>query len=328
MYAFLVPVTMMLVVVFAASAFGKLRSADRGAATFAALRIAVPNPRRAAGILVLVEVLVAVGLLVSTGPVFVASAAAVTVLTAGMLVAVVRAHRLGVTDDCGCFGEWMPSAIGPRLIVRNVLLLVSATLVLLSAGAVWALSGVPVGLVRAFGSAAGTWQAASALIATGLVAAIAWTVARSSAPGAGDPAPRGSGAVVLAETRRIVDLLAPGPRARLIVFVAPGCHACRSALSALESAGDRLTGLVDVYVAQRATEGTVEVIPSDPLPVGARYVIDVGGSLAASLAIGAGTPVAALIGTDGRQAGPLAVGSDEVARVVDSILVVAEAPTT
>lgn len=328
MYAFLVPVTVLLSAVFAVSAVGKLRSSDHGASAFSALRLPVPNARAAALALVIVEALVAGGLVVSDGPIFVGFTLAAAVLTAAMLVAVVRAHRLGATDDCGCFGDWMPSAIGPRLIARNVLLLVTALLAFLAAGSGWALSGVSVGLPRAFASATGALTAASALLAAALIAAVVWTMSRASSTAQRDTAlPRGAGAVVLAESGRIVDLLAPGPRARVIVFVTEGCHACHDALRAIEEAGETLGGVVDVYVAQRASEGAVDASPPHELPSGARFVIDVGGSLADSLAIGPGTPVAALVGTDGRQAGPLAVGSAEVHELVASILALAEAPT-
>lgn len=122
MVAFIPSLTVFLAVVFAVSAVGRLRSADGGSAAFAALRIPVGHPKTAAGALIAVEAVVAVGLLATAGWLFVVFAAAALLLTSGLLIAVVRAHRLGATDDCGCFGDWLPAAIGARLIVRNALL--------------------------------------------------------------------------------------------------------------------------------------------------------------------------------------------------------------
>ncbi|MDF2559439.1 MAG: hypothetical protein K0R99_885 [Microbacterium sp.] len=238
MSAFLVPLAIFLAAVFAASTVGKLRSADRGRATFVALRIPVRHPNTAAVLLITTEAAVAVGLLVTVGWYFVGFAGAALLLTSGLLVAV----------------------------------------------AVWS-------LVRASNDGA-----------------------RAEAP-----VPRGAGAVLLPATAEIVDVLVPAARARLLVFVAPGCHACATALASLKAAEAPLASAVDVYVIQRAVSVAASTEALHDLPASTRFALDVGGSVAAALGMGATTPVAALIGTDGTQAGPLAVGSDEVRVLIDSI---------
>ena len=328
MHAFVIPLTVFLAVVFAMSALGKLRSADRGRASFAALQIPVRHPDAAAAALIVAEAVVAIGLVSTWGWLFVAFAGAALVLTAGLLIVVVRAHRRGVTDDCGCFGDWLPAAIGPRLIVRNVMLTVAAAGVLVPALLLQVLFGVPLGLPLALSSPLSALPTLAALSAAALIAVTTWSLVRAStaAPAAASPAERGAGAVVVSETGEIVDLLAAGTRARLLLFVSPGCHACETSLRGLREAEDHLSGLVDVFVIQRAASGAADTASAHAIPRTARFALDVGGSLSASLGTGRATPVAALIGTDGLQAGPLAIGSDETAVLIDSIRALATAP--
>lgn len=329
MSAFVIPLAAFLAGVFAVSAVGKLRSADRGRAAFDALQLPVRHPDAAAIGIIVVELVVAIGLLTTSGWVFVAAATAAVLLTGGLLLVVTRAHRLGVTDDCGCFGDWLPSAIGPRLITRNAILLAAALGVLIPTFWVQAVAGVPMGVpvaVTALDSAAVVIGATAAAAMIGLAV---WSIVRSAvgAPATAAAPARGVGAVLLPDRAEIVDVLAPGVRARLVFFVSPGCHACETALAALQVAEDDVSALVDVYVVQRAVSGAADVESTHPLPRTARFALDVGGSLASHLGTGPGTPVAALIGTDGTQAGPLAIGSDEVVQLLDSILALAETPS-
>lgn len=324
MSTFLLPLTLFLAAVFAASAIGKLRSADRGRSAFDALRIPVRHPDAAAAALIIVEALVAVGLVATTGWVFVAVAGASLLLTASLLIAVARARRLGATEDCGCFGDWLPTAIGPWLIVRNALLTVIAASVLATAIASEP-SRVGIPAVVASGPAAVT--VLGAVGAALLIATAVWSMVRAATAESSSSAPlsRGDGAVLVAGTGEIVDLLAPVPRAKLLVFVSPGCHACTTALAALEEAQGPLGSVADLYVVQKAVGGSASAQAAHDIPSSARFALDIGGSLGATLEIGQATPVAALIGTDGAQAGPLALGSDEVAVLIDSIVALTDA---
>lgn len=336
MSAFVVPLSVFLAVVFGLSVVGKLRSPDHGRASFDALQIPVRYPHAAATAVIVAEAVVALALIVTSGWVFVGFAAAALVLTGALLVVVIRAHRRGVTDDCGCFGDWLPSAIGPSLIARNAMLTSASLALLVSAFVTQELAGAPTGVLPALTSPSPSVMIAGAVLAAGVIAASVWSIARaarsstaSSSPASSSTAgsrPRGAGSVVVPVSGTIIDLLAPGPRARLLVFVSPGCHACKKALAALSAAQRPLTALVDVYVVQRATQGPTDVLPSHTLPPESLFALDVGGSLSAILDVGPGTPVAVLIGTDGQQAGPLASGSEETAELADSIRSLASAP--
>lgn len=324
MSAFLAPLAAFLAAVFALSAIGKLRAADRGRGAFAALRITVRHPDAAAIVLIVAEALIAIGLLLATGWLFVGIAGAALVLTAGLLVAVIRADRLGATDDCGCFGDWLPSPIGPRLIVRNLLVTVVAASVLAAALVDAGTSG-RVGLSAALLGGSSAAVALRALGASALIASAVWAIARASdarpveplsAPAASS---HGSGALLIPETGEIVDVLAPSTRARLLVFVTPGCHACATALASLEAAHGALGAVVDVYVVQGIARGLIGTEPAHGVPASARFALDIGSSVGAVLGIGPATPVGALIGTDGTRAGPLAMGSAEIGVLIESI---------
>lgn len=327
MYAFLAPMTLFLAVVLAVSAIGKWRSPDRGAATFTALRLPVRDGKAAAVALILTEAVVALGLLLTAGWVFVAVAVAAVALTAGMLVVVVRAHRQGATDDCGCFGEWMPAEIGGRLVVRNVLLTVCATALLLAAAGVLIAGGVTPGLVSALSSLDSAVSAVAGVLAALLIAGTTWSTVHAGRRSHPTSVPRGAGAVLLPASSQVIDLLAPSTRARLVVFVKPRCPACETAVASLRASDMALRSVVDVYAVERSLRGTVSPEPAHELPHGIYHAVDIGGSLGALLGVDAATPVAALIGTDGRQAGPLAIGSEETAELVNSIVALASSPS-
>ncbi|GGM42686.1 MauE/DoxX family redox-associated membrane protein [Microbacterium saperdae] len=329
MTAFLLPVALFLAVVFAVSAIGKLRSPDRGRGTFEALRIPVSRTGTASTALILLEALVAVALVVTTGWLFVAAAGAALLLTSALLMVVIRAHRLGAAEDCGCFGEWLPAVIGPRLIVRNAVLATAAFFLFLPALFLLANTGRPTGVPLLLSSGSAANSSLGALAAATLIAFGVWSIARASstAPAAPSPIARGDGAVLVPATSEVVDVLARGSRARLLVFVSAGCHACATALDALIQDQGSLDSLVEIYVIQRASSGSAVTRPTHDLPATARFALDIGGSLGGALEIGTARPAAALIGTDGAQAGPLALGSEEIAQLVASIVAFADEPT-
>ncbi|QYM65228.1 hypothetical protein K1X59_05335 [Microbacterium sp. Se5.02b] len=213
MIAFLLPLAVFLATVFAASALGKVRSADRGLTAFTALRIPVRHPHTAAVSLIVLEAVMALGLLLTTGWLFVGFSSAALLLCTGLLIAVVRAHRLGSDDDCGCFGEWLPSAVGPRLIVRNAVLTVIALSTLAAALAALG-SSLPVGIPAVAGSATAAPVAIGAVGSGLLIATAVWSIVRASGIAAAetDQIPRGAGAVLLPGTAEVVDVLAPGAR--------------------------------------------------------------------------------------------------------------------
>lgn len=154
-----------------------------------------------------------------------------------------------------------------------------------------------------------------------------WSIARASVGASGSaPIVHGVGAVVVPGSGQVVDVLAPGTRARLILFVSPGCHACATVLARLTEVQTEVDALADVYVVQRVVHGPMRASVDLAVPESAHLALDVGGSLGASLALGVGRPVAALIGADGTQAGPLALGGTESGALIDSIVSLVETP--
>lgn len=328
MTAFSVPLALFLAAVFAVSAVGKLRSSDRGRAGFDALQIRVANPNAAATALIVVEAVIAISLIVTSGWFFVAASGAALTLTVALLAVVIRAHRLGVHDDCGCFGDWLPAAIGPRLITRNLVLVVIAAALFIAACTTQWLTGAHPGVPDAFTAGPGSVSILGALIALLLIALATWSTARASADATAAAAlTRGAGAVVIPSTAQIIDVLVPSPRARLLLFVSPGCHACATVLTHLRQVEARLAPFADVYVIQKVIHGALAVTPDHALPERVQFALDVGGSLGDVLGAGVARPVAALIGSDGTQAGPLALGSDEAVLLIDSIVALAETPS-
>ncbi|MCK2035922.1 hypothetical protein KZC51_07215 [Microbacterium sp. SSW1-49] len=329
MSAFLLPAAVFLAVIFAMSAVGKLRAPDRGRAALDALRIPIARTEAASTALILLEALVAVALVVTTGWLFVAAAGAALLLAGGLLIAVIRAYRLGATEDCGCFGAWLPAAIGPRLIFRNAVLASVAFLLFAPALLLLAVTGRSTGVPLLLGSGSAGNGSIGALAAATLIALGVWSIARtsSSAPSSPSAIARSDGAVLVPAGPEVVDVLAPGVRGRLLLFVSPGCHACATALDTVIHAQDALASLVEIYVIQRASSGPMAALPTHPLPAAAHFALDIGGSLGGALEIGAARPVAALIGTDGAQAGPLARGSEEIGQLVGSIVAVADEAT-
>lgn len=321
MSAFLVPSAVFLAAVFAASAIGKLRAPDRGRAAFEALRIPVSHVETAATAVIVLEALLAVALVMTTGWFFIIATGGALLLTSALLIIVIRAYRLGATDDCGCFGDWLPSAIGPKLIVRNAVLTALSFLLFVPALVFISITTRATGVPLVLGSGAAANGSFGALAASALIAAAVWSMARATptVPPLLPTLALGDGAVVVTATSEIVDVLAPGPRARLLLFVSPGCHACATAIDGIARAEAPLSGLVDIYVVQRASRGSASVTSGHPLPSSASFALDIGGSLGNALNIGIPRPVATLIGTDGAQAGPLAVGSHEVGLLVSSL---------
>ncbi|MHC9045978.1 MauE/DoxX family redox-associated membrane protein [Microbacterium saperdae] len=328
MNAFLVTLAVFLAAVLAVSAIGKLRAPDHGRAAFEALRIPVALPGLAAAGLIIVEAGIALALLFATGWFFVTACAAAAALMLGLLFAVVRAHRMGVTDDCGCFGDWLPASIGGRLITRNIVLSAIAIILLLGAILMQVVLVRDVGVPFLLTSTTVARAAVGALLAALLITVAIWSIVRATMESLAEAAavPAVSGAVVIPASSEIVDLLAVGPRARLLLFVSAGCHACAVALASIDEVDEALRPLVDIYVVQRASGGSMDVESSHVLPPGARFALDVGGSLGALLGVGIPRPVAALIGTDGAQAGPLAIGSHEIALLAGSIAELAATP--
>jgi hypothetical protein len=120
---------LVLAVLFTAAALAKVRDRRATRATFAALGL--PGPLATA--VPTVEVLLAIGLVLTPGWAGVASLA----LLAGFTTFLVRAVQQGVDAPCNCFGSRGEQPVSSTEIVRNVSLLLAAGIAATSAGPRW-----------------------------------------------------------------------------------------------------------------------------------------------------------------------------------------------
>ncbi|HWT91518.1 MAG TPA: MauE/DoxX family redox-associated membrane protein [Solirubrobacteraceae bacterium] len=112
--------TLVLAVVLTAAATAKLQAPTQFRSV---LRDLVPQPavRPAARMVPVLELAVAVWLL--SGVASTAAACAVVALLVLFTAALLRMWRLGIAQDCGCFGEASQASTPASGVVRNVLLL-------------------------------------------------------------------------------------------------------------------------------------------------------------------------------------------------------------
>ncbi|ALJ19039.1 hypothetical protein AOA12_03595 [Microbacterium sp. No. 7] len=303
---------------------------EASAQTLSALRLPVVAPRTLLGLLAVVEILIALGILLAP-PTLIIAAIGATAFSAAFLLVVVRAYRLGSREDCGCFGESDHSRIGPALIVRNaVLLVVSAFLLAL---ALTGATGVP-GVVQSLG--AGDAGALLSLAAAAAAAALAWAVlrARATAPVGADgeavpaaqppPASTPSLLVLSRESGKVLDLASRARlRAQLAIFVKPGCGSCTQVMAHLDEHADAVRAVAEVSVIAgvAAFESVESVASADPRVT----ALDIGGLVGNRLADDSQyRPIAALLATDGSVVEPVAIGRDQVIELIDVLRAVTE----
>lgn len=329
MTVLVVTLSSLLALLFLLSAGGKLVAPDRGQRTFAALRIPVLQPRYAALGIITVEALVAVGLIVASGWPLAFVAWSATVLAVALLAVVVRAYRSGSAEECGCFGDWLPSRIGAPLIARNVAIAVSAiALGVLSTAA--ALAGVRVDVLHVvFASELASpihWSLAACVFTAVVVATVirAWDMPRDAMAqvnreGSDEP----SGAVLLPDSGEIVDLTRPGARPRLLVFLRAGCRPCIATRELMGAHIHTIAPIVDVHLIYTASSGNIEELPDAGDGLGKFVAVDIAGSLGHRLGVGARRPAAALVARDGEMAVPVASEFDSVGVLIDGLVTVA-----
>lgn len=322
-------IALAIALVFLTSGIGKLRGLDASAATLSALRLPVVAPPLTVGTLSVAEIVVGLGVLLASPWLLLAGSIA-ALLALVFLVVVWRAHRLGSTEDCGCFGESDGSRIGPALIVRNGVLLVTA-LVLVTLAAAGA-GGVPeVVAVAARGDIAPLLAVGAAALVGALIVAIlrAQTAPTPHLEPAAEPAsaaPRRIDSLVFIEkaTGEAIDVAKQARgRAQLLVFVKPGCGACEVVLSHLDEHHDALSRVVTATVLAELRQGDrVGAQEGDDSRIDA---LDAGRLGATAIGVGRLRPSAALIAADGTIVQPLAEGSPQVIELIDAIVAAADA---
>jgi len=325
----IVALEVLLALTLLLSALGKLVAPDRGRRAFVALGIPVRHPRFAAAGIIGAELLIAFGLIISSGWTLAVVAWVAAAFTFALLVVVVRAHRSGSQEDCGCFGDWLPSRIGAPLIARNVAMTVSA-ITLGTVSTIAASTRVPVGLAPAINAGEFADQIYWSLAACAMTAAVIGTTTRALEPSR-DTSPqtrterpgRGSGAVLLPGSGEIVDLTRPGAQPRLLVFLRPGCRACIAARDLVAVHMRALEPIVEVYLVYTPSGGNIDDLATADVPARARLAVDIAGSLGDRLDIGARRPAAALLTRTGEMAVPVAGDFDTMTVLISGLVAVA-----
>lgn len=308
-----------IAVVFAVSGASKLRSLPHSVNTLSALRLPRIAPRVLVGGLAIVEVILAIGALWAP-PIVGIAAVGVALLALAFLVVVIRAHRLGSTDDCGCFGDAAHSPIGPRLIARNGVLLATSlgflALVTIGSG-----GGVPTVFSALAAGNAGplvTVLAAGAITALAVLTLAPRPIEAPVATPMPEAAPAVARIAVLDRAGQVRDLnLHARAKAQLAVFIKPGCQACTAVIEHLETYGDDVATVATVTVVADAPAAASVSDLSETAPYA--DAIDVGGIVGEGLVGHRRRPIAALIATDGSVVEPVAEGRDQIIELIDVV---------
>lgn len=304
-----------LAVIFALSGVGKLRAPARSEATLTALRLPTRAARVTVRALAIFELIVAVALMLPR-PLSTLASGAAALLTAGFVIVVARAFRLGSREDCGCFGDG-GTPISVRLIIRNAVLLAAA---LVATALSW--SGAE-GVAVVASALPDDPTSALTVLAAALLAIVAWlsypassaSTAQIATPDAAASTDDTHPHIVAIEQRTGVprDLSAAAERrSQLLVFVKPGCGSCIEVKGEL----DQRAGVLGPIL----TASLIVSAPADRAPEqhdDERYLLDPADHNARVIGIGSRRPVAALLATDGTIVQPLAHGKDEIFDLLD-----------
>lgn len=310
-----------LALVFGVSGSTKLRALDRAEQSLDALRLTRWSfrPKAAVAIVCGVELVCAVGMLVTRGVWFMATGLAVWAITVVFLVVVTRAARLGSTQECGCFGDVLPSRVGSALTRRN-LALVFASSIVLGAASISLLTGGAPSVLSAYPGSVGA-------IAIGVVAFVCGATVATNAVSDSPPFPTsnvqpddGVRAVVMAADGEVIDPVqrALRGRAQLLIFIRPTCSSCAEIVAALRS---RPLGAVDALLIQAVGDGSTFAADEgeDATPVRVRSYADPAGRLAHQLGIPPSRPAAVLLTTQGTLLHPIAEGRDQALGLISAV---------
>ncbi len=300
-----------VITTFAVSGASKLLDRDSAPATLRALRIEHLPARATVVAVAAAEVLTAVGLLLGTGPLAAAAAVSALALSLVFLAVGLRAHARHSTDECGCFGRVASTRVGPWMTARNTALVIVSAIVAVGAftmPAVW-----PVAAQVAAQPVASVALAVAAL-ALAVIGASLRPAGRRSAPV--DAVPDAAlitpeGGVVVPRQRALRG------RAQLLLFVRRGCSSCENLIDRMTWDRDLLETLVDVRLIVPVGDGS----PLDDAGDGLHA--DPSGEFAVALGIPGNRPAGVLLTTAGDLLLPIAVGGEETASLVDSVLAAA-----
>lgn len=298
--------------VFAVSGIGKLLDLRSAPATLRALRLEGLPPRSVVAGVAAVELVLSAALLLTSGPVRVGAAAAGLAVTLGFLAIGLRAQAHASTDDCGCFGRLASTRVGPAMTTRNVALAALAVLTLLGAVLSPLAPAVAVGLVLS--PLPGVIVLVS-IVAVGVAGATLWSAPTPAAPATGG-VPEAAlitpdGGVVVPRQRALRG------RAQLLLFVRRGCSSCENLISRMTWDRELLETIVDVRLIVPVGDGSPLSAADEGLHA------DPSGEFALALGISGSRPVGVLLTTTGEILQPVAVGGDETATLIDTVLAAA-----
>lgn len=315
----LVIAPVILAVVLLVSAWGKLRAPESSAEAFSAMRVpTLVSGRLMVRALPWVEVVLAVGLLVTSGVLGALAGVATVLLVSAYLWLVARARGFETDVDCACFGSLGPSRITGLTVARNVWLLALALVSLV------AISGPSVVARVTDGRAPWWWLTAAAAAALTVV-----LVAGHTDPGpqrgrdAAEDLAFEEGDYIRMRTPALPIVLGDGSttnlrrlsdqRPQLLLYVSEGCGSCQDVIAAVPEWRTQLPQ-VDVRLVVRSSVDTTSLTSSEE----PRSIHDIEGLVAESLGLRA-TPSAILLGADGLLAGGPSVGSAGVPNFVADI---------
>jgi thiol-disulfide isomerase/thioredoxin/uncharacterized membrane protein YphA (DoxX/SURF4 family) len=335
----------LLAVVFLAAAIGKLL--DRNGTQEAARDFGVPPAvvGITAWVLPLVETVIAVLLVPASTAVL--GAAAAIVLLGAFTVAIAISLRRGRRPDCHCFGRFHSAPIGTGVLVRNAVLISAAVVVLGTGGGLslstwWSdLDGTARGLVLVCSGVGAVFVLQLAVLwrlfvsygtllvrVDQLEAAVESLGALEGAEGGGratyvgTPAPPFELAGLYGELMTLPALLAK-KRPALFIFTDPNCGPCAAltpeiavwqrAYEATIAVTIVSRGTVDENLVKFVAAGVTGVLVQSDNEVAERYRVP-------------GTPSAVLIDAEGVIASELAVGGDEIRRLVHAAAGAPQAP--
>lgn len=258
------------------------------------------------------EVALAVAVLVLPGLPALLAVTAALVLLLGYVRVVARALTFGEPVTCRCFGRLGLAAVSARTLLRNVLLVVLATIALVGVADERSV------VVRLASAPASTW---GWLAMTGLASLVAVLVVGSTdghdAEGGDEldyrPQPAPYGLLVDATGGEHALHLLARERAQLLLLVSEGCGPCQRVLEDVPEWQRRLPA---VAVRPVFTTDLAASLAARPHLRGTALG-DVGHRVADTF--GVGTPAAVLIGTDGLLAGGPVAGEGDVRSFVDDV---------
>lgn len=278
------------------------------------------------------ELVLAVVLLVAWGPLAVATTAVTVALFGAYVVVIVRAARFDHPVECGCLGRLGLGVVGPVTVVRNVLLVLLAGWTVIDA-----LGGESV-LNRWLSAEPAGWAWLGVTVAALLTGGLMVYAGRDGAAGGEVVTETGRGANTVegdeaehgADYERVriphVPLTTPvgstvtlrqlaTTRARLLVFVNPGCGACLPALEAVPGLRGRAPQLGIHLVFARAEDAENAYVT--PAALGEEWFIDPQGVFTLSMEMY--SPSAVLLGADGYLAGGPVIGATAVTEFFNDI---------